>query len=279
MSRLIGAEIFKIRRRPMIWILALLTAGIIGFVYFSLLLVAVTAENNPEMAGTGDFDEILSLENTVAFGYDITHQIVSIMAVILVASAVATEYAWRTIITMTTWTGDRLRVIGAKLIALGIFIAGGILLGYLAAAGSSTIAGLVRGPLSTEGIGAGFIVDILTGAARTWLGVAIYAALAAALATLSRSTAVGIAVTLAVFFLEPIGAPILDLLPGGLDRLQALLLSQNVDGLLAANGTAEGAGGQGGLPSAVQAGFMLLLYSAGLVLVTVYTFVRRDITV
>jgi hypothetical protein len=279
---MLNVELFKLLRRPMTWILGAVIAIIIMFIYLSFLLVLETGSSEMDPQDIEDFEEFIALPSTTTFGYDLSFQMAAIMSTILVASALTTEFGWRTVITMVAWTGDRLRFISAKLVLAALAALLFVALGFVASVAGSLTTSILHGSLSLSDLGLAYLGDVALGAGRTWLAVLVYAALAAVIAMLTRSTAAAIAITLALLFLESLGVLILDLLPDPLPRLQDLLLSTNTAALLAENGSLQGlTDEENGGPdvSAWRATFFLLGFCAACVAVTLRTFARRDINV
>lgn len=282
MSRLLRAEIFKLSRRPMFWILVALIAAVVMFVYFSFLLVLETASAELDPEELADFEEFIALPSTTTFGYSIAFQMAAIMSTILVASAITTEFGWRTVITLVAWTGDRLRIISAKLIIVALAALAFVLVGFIASVSGSFSTNLVHGSLSLSVLGGDYLGDAVLGAMRTWLAVIVYASVAAVIAILTRSTAAAIAITLALLFLEPLGVVILDLLPDPLPRLQDLLISSNASALMTENGSLQGLPDESTVDDQInpwQATAFLVTLSVASLFVTVCVFLRRDINV
>lgn len=279
---MLRAEFYKLTRRPMFWILLALVASIVMFVYLSLLLVLETASAEMDAQQLEDFEEFISLPATTSFGFSFSHQMAAIMAVILVASTITTEFGWRTVITLVAWTGNRLQIVSAKLVIAALASATLIGIGYVASFSGSLMTSLIHGSLELSDIGIDFFGDLVAGFGRTWLAVLVYPAGAALIAMWTRSTAAAIAITLAFLFLEPFGLIVLDLLPDPLPGLGDLLVSTNTNALLNANGSYQGLPDEGSgsdLPNVWQATAYLLVVTAASAFITMRMFMRRDINV
>lgn len=279
MSQLLIAEFLKLRKRQLSWILIAIAAIFTGFIYAIFLLVVVQGEATVEnSAGLTDLEDMTALRNTHIFGFGIIHQTMAVVAVILTALAITGEFSWRTLITMMTWTGDRVRFLVAKLIVLCGFIAVGTILCWFVAAMGSTGIEVINGTLSSEGLNASWAGDVIASYGRTTLAIIIYAMSAAAIAAVTRSTAIAIGLTLVLLYVEPLAVQLLTLFPGDIDRLDVLLISTNVNGLLQANGTVENMQTMtGDLPSAIQSALYVSVVSVASAAIAVLAVARRDV--
>lgn len=282
MIRFLRAEFFKLRRRRMTWVLAALTVAFITLVYVALLLVVIQSEVQggipPDQMA--EIERLLTMRNVVPFGYNLVFQLIAMFGIILAASAVGTEFGWRTIITVTAWSGDRFRLVAAKLLVLTAFVGIGVLLGFLTSLGASIVTSAIRGTLNLGEVDTSFVADAILGGLRTWFVALVYTLLAAALAMSGRNTTLGIAVGLALLFLESLFAPLLTILGDQFEAFQKFLISVNVSAVLAANGSVQGLSQPPGpdLPSPWQGAAVLAGYGFSFAALTFAVFVRRDIT-
>lgn len=277
MRGLIAAEWLKIRKRRLPWILAACVVGIIGLLY-TVLLVALSSASTDSSLGQ-ELDASLRLRNVVTFGDGIIYRSVALLSLVLAAVVAANEYHWRTVVLRTAWTGERLRPMGASLVLVATLSVGGLVLGYLTTIVSFLVIGAFRGTLAAGDLGPWLLIDSGLGIARTAPPVLLFVIAATAIASLTKSSAAGIALPLAVLLLEPLGTAILSSV-SALDPVKPLLLSRNVDALLAANGAVAGAEDElpAGLSSAWLAGGLLLAYAAALGALTARVVARREVT-
>jgi len=276
--RLTTAELFKLTHRRMTWILATTLLVLTGVVY-TVILIRVQNGGNPDRPDElARFTQFLSLTNVVPFGYSVTQQLVTILGIVLAGAAVGSEFGWRTVLLITAWTGARVRLVAAKLLVLALLVAAGVLLGFVASLTGSILAGLVRGSLQGSAWSSSLLPHALAGGGRTWLAVLPYVFLAGALAMLGRSTTLGVAVGLAVLFLERVVGPLVGLLGHPFDNLQNVFLYRNAGGLMQANGLLPGADSSAGMPSPVHGAVVLLLYVALFAGITFLAFMHRDLT-
>ena len=281
MTPFLAAEYYKLRRRPACWLTILIGATVVSFFY--LMLGAIILSGLDSEAGAEslqDLSELTALRNSAIFGYGITQFVVSILGIILMAMIITSEFGWRTVLTTVAWTGERAKLLAARMsVVLGI-LALAIGLCWTVSASGSLMIEWANGTLSTEGLDAGFVGSVLAGWGRTWLTVITYAMLAAALASVSRSLAAGIGIAIVVRFLEPVGVQIIDLLPGGIASVKYFVISPNVDAVLQANGVInpETAPNRD-LPGTFQATLYLIGFCLVTGAVSILAFVRQDIDV
>ena len=281
MTPFLAAEYYKLRRRPACWLTILIGATVVGFFY--LMLGAIILSGLDSEAGAEslqDLSELTALRNSVIFGYGITQFVVSILGIILMAMVITSEFGWRTVLTTVAWTGERAKLLAARMsVVLGI-LALAIGLCWTVSASGSLMIEWANGTLSTEGLDAGFVGSVLAGWGRTWLTVITYAMLAAALASVSRSLAAGIGIAIVVRFLEPVGVQIIGLLPGGIASVKYFVISPNVDAVLQANGVVDPeAAPNRDLPGTFQATLYLIGFCLVTGAVSILAFVRQDIDV
>ena len=278
MKQLVQAELFKLRKRPMTWILGGLAAALIAAVY-ALLVLAVQAADAAGNAST-EFRASLAFVNTVTFGDSLACRIASLMAVILVGVSTGSEYRWRTVVTTSAWTGDPRRVLFARAAAHGLVALCWLALAYGAVIASSFMANAARGSLTANEVGGWVLADAALAWIRSAPVVLAYVALATCVATWSRSAAAGVAIPLAILFLEPLGAGVLREGGGLLQTVAGFTLSGNADALLAADGPVQGSqyGLPSGLPSAWRGAAALLLFSAMTAWLALRFVAHRDVT-
>jgi ABC-type transport system involved in multi-copper enzyme maturation permease subunit len=274
---LIRAEVFKLSRRAMPRILLLiLVLGVIGL--YGLLWVALETGSQADDPGTReameDLRELVSLDQIRESGTDLVVTLGSILAVILGASAISTEYTWGTIRTILPRAGSRAGFLTAKYLVLAGFVVLIMLVGFLAALLGSFIVSTAEdlgrdlGPDAAPGIAAAL--------ARGAFVTLPYVALAFLVAVQTRSTAAGISVGLVVLLGEGIVTELIALLPGALERVPGFLLSRNVTAVMDANAVGEGSAEP--LPNIWRATAVLSAYTAAFVALAYRVFLTRDVT-
>ncbi|MGH2609891.1 MAG: ABC transporter permease [Tepidiformaceae bacterium] len=273
---LFASEWLKVRHRRLTWILLALVPAVIGLLYALLFLGVASADQTPEDAAA--WDARLSLDNVVSFGDAMVYRLVALFCVILVGSMTANEFGWRTILTVTTWTGDRRSLLAGKLAVTGAVALAFIVAAWVTVVAAVVLGSALRGTLSADSLTFALLPELLRAIAITWAAAMVYAVIAAALAIWTRSAAGAIAVPLGILLLEPLGAAGLAALGGLADFAANFTLSHNIDSVLAANGPIDGAGEDlSAYPPAWRGTLFLALFSAVTVLLTLRTLVQRDI--
>ena len=210
MGQLIAAEFFKLRKRMMTWVLAAILVGLVVLIYSALWSASVRVESFGERSPiTGlrhsfrELRQALFLPGAIPYGLQIVGGFGSILAMILAAGAVGSEYAWGTVRLMATASSGRMRMMAAKLIVIFGLVAVGALLAVLAALIYSYIIAVHYGEASASFLTATFVRDQLASYGRTLLVISPYVAFAFALAVVGRSTLAGVGSGLGLAFVEP----------------------------------------------------------------------------
>jgi|FLYL01.1.fsa_nt_gi ABC-type transport system involved in multi-copper enzyme maturation permease subunit len=282
MNLTISAELLKIRKRWMPYVLFILT--LIGVT----LLVWAAYEPNGE-DGLSD-DEV----RIFVFPYSISVLLFTgqfwgnLVVAILAASVVATEYNWGTVRLAVVRGQDRISYLVTKLLAISLVCAAGLLaafaVGVLFSVWATAAAGL---EVTLDVPGGPTVPEIFLMIVRAALCIIPYGMLAFALATVGRSTTLGIAGTFVFVFAEPLLQAIFDALGGELEGMRDLLPLRYVSAL-----SAENLIGAGDYPSTAPretpdspdlpdpnlAALVLISYSAGLFLAALAVFTRRDLS-
>jgi ABC-type transport system involved in multi-copper enzyme maturation permease subunit len=303
MGRSFAAEVFKARKRPATWTLALIWVIVIAFSYFSTYAFIANApppediepppgEEAPppevqeqiqaeEEAFNEAFLESLYPENLVAnlFSGGLFN-IGGALALILGALAIGSEYGWGTFKTALTQRPGRLGVLSGKLLAFAVVLAALVLLGFAAAALCGFVVARLEGAtlewpsLATlaRGLGAGALI------------FAVWGMLGFALAALFRGTALAIGIGLAWLLaaetlISGLAGPNSD--NETLETIRKTLPGENAYALSNSFGSPlpeEFTGPFQPLVEPEQAVWALAAYAAGFVLVSALLVWRRDVT-
>jgi ABC-2 type transport system permease protein len=284
MTRLISAELFKLRRRSMTWILLYILVGII--VVFHLLLFAVSRISlpSPGTSGTINIQSLLGLSVAVPFALSTLSSFGSVLAVILIASSIGNEYNWRTIRIALISSESRLKFLGAKLISAVILILMGMVIGlatgFIISLITTTIAGNSIDFSFATGV---YLWDQFLQFWRTFYIIMLYASLGFLFAILGRSAMPGIAIGIGILFLEPIITSLMRLAGGWVAKIPNYLLSANVNVINLLNALPGGFGGGLGAgsslrPSVSHALETLAVYIVIFIALAFYLFRKRDVT-
>lgn len=276
----IGAELFKIVKRPAVWVL--LAAWLVANQVFSFVIPYLSYRGSstpPEAAAGRTPDEILAdalpanlVENAIAglplFG--------GALLLVLGGLVMGSEYGWDTLRTMFTQRPRRLAIFGGKLIALGVVVTAVVLATFAADAATSWGLAIVEsapaawpsiGDLAI-GIGAGLLI------AGTWTAVGVV------LAVLLRGTALPIGLGLVwLLALENLirgAAALLDVF----DTVQKALPGVNGGSLVAelVSASGEGTPGVSAVVGGGQAAAVLAAYAVIGIGVAAVVLQLRDVT-
>ena len=286
MTRLINAELFKLRKRLMTRVLLFVLVGIMIVLYLLLLAVSKVAIPVHGSEEIGTIQNLLGLPLALPFALSILSSLGTILAVILVASSVGTEYSWRTMRTMLICSESRLKLLGAKLVAAGILILIGMVIGLATGFLMSLITTAIGGySFDFSFMTGGYLWDQFLQFWRTFYVLMPYALLGFLLAVVGRSAMPGIALGIGIFFLESIVTAFMSLAGGWIARIPDYLLSANVRAITAQSnlpqGMSMGMGGNGlsdQLPELWLAFVILAGYSLFFIGLAFYLFRKRDVT-
>ena len=178
MTRLVTAELLMMRKRASTWILlAIWTALALTFAY---VVPYIQYTNEPQRGLADLLPE--NLLGTLLAGFPFFGGVLALMLGVL---TVGSEYGWGTLKTLFTQGPGRLRVFGAKLLAVAATLLVFVLVVYvLGAVASWTIA-------ANEGADVAWPSAwlLVRGIAGGWLVFAVWAALGVFLAVVTRGTA------------------------------------------------------------------------------------------
>lgn len=191
--------------------------------------------------------------------------ILMMLALVAGASLLGGEWRHGTIGTLLTWEPRRVRVVGAKLVAVAIVVFAAALVLQALLLGALTPAALWRG--TTEGLTAMWWRGLLGGMLRIGAVAAALAVFSASIASLGRNTAAAIGVAFGYLFIGENAVRVLR------PKWQPWLIGNN--GATVVLGHRIGLEHAFGLCGAV---LLLGLYLAAVVAVTTASFVRRDVT-
>jgi ABC-2 type transport system permease protein len=288
----LGAELFKIRRRPSTWVLPLIWLAIIVLLNYTLtyaLLSNISTPTFPEGTPKQQQEQIReqvkeqqeqqlrslypeSVVRNLIPGYP---SVGAPIALILGALAVGSEYGWATFKTILTQRPGRTALFLGKLLALGVVLALLVALTFAAGALSSLVVaalagGSLKGPPPGEllrALGAGFLI------------LAVWASLGALLSTLLRSTALSIGLGLvyslaleAVIFSLPVNSE-------SFTNARKYFPGQNSSALADSFSAQAPAGLSPQAPpiDATHSTLVLLAYTTAFVALATFVFSRRDV--
>jgi ABC-2 type transport system permease protein len=287
MLPLIATEFFKLRKRMMTWVVALILVGLVVLLYSVLWSASVRVQHFGEGNRFTGFDlrQALFLPGAVPYGLQVVGTFGAILAIILAAGSIGSEYAWGTVRLMATVSSGRMKLILAKLIVVFGLVAVGTLLAIAAALTYSFIIALYYGEASGSFLTVSLVGDQTAAYGRTLLVLTPYMTLAFAVAVLGRSTLAGVGTGMGVAFAEPLINGLLGAAGSPWSNIPHYLLNTNRQIVLLQNKVPAvlprfGAGGGGAVSpvhSALVAGLILAGYAVAFISVALVLYRRRDI--
>ena len=285
LGRMIGAEFLKLRKRSITRVLVFILAGIISLV--NLLLLAISkvdlpAGNGP---GMGNMSTLLGLSSAVPFTLSLIASFGVVLAIILAASSMGSEYNWKTIRTAIISSESRFKFLTAKLISISAMILMGMVIGV--------VVGIIMSLITNAIGGYTFDFSFLTGSYvwqqflqfwRTFYTIIPFALLGFMMSIVGRSAMPGISTGIGVVFLESIITTFMRLASGWIAKVPDYLLNANVQAITALNELPRGFGRMGvgttgdTAPSVTHAYITLGIYALAFLVLAYYLFRKRDIT-
>ena len=287
MIRLIGAELFKLRKRKMTLILLAVLVSIVVLINFLLLAISkVYLPTGPNGRTLGEIhNSLLGLPVALPFAMALLSSLGSVLAVILMASSMGSEYNWRTIRTAVISSESRFKLLGAKLISAAIMILIGMVLGLAT--------GFLVSIITTAIGGYKFDFSFATGTYlwhqflqfwRTFYVLIPYTLLGFMFSIVGRSAMPGISLGIGVLFLEGIITTFMTLAGGWISHIPDYLLAANVRAITSLAGLPQGFqsgmgfGGGSETLGITHATITLAIYSVVFLAISFYLFRKRDVT-
>jgi ABC-2 type transport system permease protein len=286
-TRLIGAELFKLRKRLMTRVLLFVLVGIMILLYLLLLAVSkvVIPAHGPEEIG--EIQNLLGLPLAIPFALSILSSLGSVLAVILMASCIGNEYNWRTIRTALICSESRFKLLGAKLISTGTLILIGLAVGVATGFVMSLITTAIGGySFDFSFATGGYLWDQFLQFWRTFFVLIPYVLLGFLFAIFGHSAMPGIALGIGILFLESLITTFMRLAGGWIAQVPDYLLAANVRAITSLANLPQGFNqgmGVGNtsvqMPGVIHAFITLGIYSLVFLAVAFYLFRKRDVTV
>ncbi len=275
MTRLISAELFKLRKRSMTWVLLSVLIGIVVVFYLVLFVMsrAIPAHGPQEMLG---------LPMVIPFVLSILFPLGIILSVTLITSSIGTEYNWRTIRTMLICSESRFKLLGAKLIAVGILMLIGMVVGLATGFIMSLITTAIGGyAFDFSFATGGYLWDQFLQFWRTFYVLIPYVLFGFLFAVIGRSSIPGIVLGTGEFFLEGMIAAFMRLASGWIAKVPDYLLTVNVSAIntlseVSPKVPAVTASSQ--MPGLPHAFVTVAVYNLVFIVLAVYLFRKRDVT-
>ena len=292
MARLIKAEIYKLRKRSMTYILLLILIGLFALILSITQANAInstttTTVNNgvtPTQAVTVVAANVGFLQGAITSSISMLGGLIGVvLAVVLVANGMGSEYGWNTIRPYLLCSESRSKMFTSKLIADAVFILAGMIIGVITVILLGVLFTAIRG--FSWNLGAGtlsFTGHQLLDFVRAFYVLLPYALLAFLFTVLGKSTAAGIGFGIGASVLETIITGLLSSAHGWLAKIPDYLLSANISKITSLSGASGGvtvhAGTNTAVPSSLHAFIVVAVYCVVFTAIAYTIFQRRDVT-
>jgi ABC-type transport system involved in multi-copper enzyme maturation permease subunit len=286
--RLVGVEFFKLRKRFMTWVLAALLIGLVVLMYSVLWSVSGRIETFGEQQqfSGADLRRALFLEASVPFSLQIVSSFGTVLAVILAAGAVGSEYSWGTMRLIATASPGRLRLVTAKLFVVFVIVAVGALVAVVVGLAYSSIITIIDGGADFDFVTVTWARDQMASYGRTLFVMAPYITMAFAVALIGRSTLAGVGAGIGFALVEQVVSSLMRLAASPWSDIPDWLIGSNVEVVLLENdlpevarfGPPEEELGRDGANALGRASIILAAYSLAFTALAFLTYRRRDIT-
>ena len=293
MARLIGVELFKMRKRWMPWVLlailviALCAIFLSGYFSTTSMLPSLPPDLPPELLEEMELQHQQMLAhyqfpNAFDNIFSTTQSIGVFLLVILAASIVGSEYSWGTVRQVLVKRGTRWQYLGAKVITLIILALIGLVVALVVGTALAAFTTYqIDGGISWEFLSASFFGKLALAFVCTALSLFVFMLLTVFFAVLGHSLLVGIAGGLGFFIIENILVNALTLGGGWLANVPNYMIGRNIQALnnlgsFSANSGFTYFGSP--LPSPLHAGVTLTIYCIVFLALSLYIFRIRDIT-
>jgi ABC-2 type transport system permease protein len=202
-GRLVRAELFKLRRRPMLWIMLAIQSGLCAIIPMVIYLVVRSSGSSQEelSGGIQDLaDDRLSFPGALISTVSTSLSWGLPLLIVLTACAFGGEYAWGTLRLLVSRGEGRREYCHSKLTAMFLIWIVVLGAGIVTAFASGMLAVTLAGGTGLSGMQASDIAEFLARILAGLLGGATYIGFTALLATFTRSTAFSVAGGLVMFF-------------------------------------------------------------------------------
>jgi ABC-type transport system involved in multi-copper enzyme maturation permease subunit len=265
MVNLVRSELFRSRKRLQTWILIGITLGLDLVLYAGLLIAHIV---RPDRQGTID---AMSIPKMFETGLTIVSIIGTIVTVVYGSSIIGSEFSWNTLRPALARAPKRSDLLSAKWITAIIFSAVlallGVVLTVVLAIGTSVAIG------EPSGASGSLPIDMIEVFLRYTVAFVPYAAVALFIALLMRSNAAGIAIGIAIVFVEPILFALLGALSDTFETIQKGGIAWNQNQVLMFGGDNDVTA-----RDALLSAGGLAIWTLILVALSFWIFRRRDVT-
>lgn len=286
MHSALAAELFKLKKRRMTYILLATLVLLVALFYFLLWLRAQQGPA-PRFRGRTEYLALLdsmAFANVEAYGLQLVRLFGTLVAVIFAAMVAGNEYAWGTVSLVISRGTPRLPFIAAKMVVSVAYVLVVVTIGLLAAALASMLLShlydLPFGAIGTDRFRLALLAE-----GRTVLSMLPFVFLAIVVATVGRSAGLAVGFALGVFFLEGIFTRVFTNTTGWISYIPQVLPNAHINVLMLQNGPQASAalgflGASDALApgaSAMRSAAILCLYATTFAVVAAWQVRRKDL--
>lgn len=279
MIDMVWAELFKLRKRMMTWILLIVLVAFFCLVFFATYSIV---NSPPTRLGGANLDQIrASIQFPGSFDtvFSYARTIGLILMIILTASSIGNEYGWGSIRQVLARRGIRFQYVASKVISFIVVTVIGLVISLIVGFVLSLIISNLMGGVDWSFLTGSFVVTQLENFGWTLFVLLPYILLATFFAFLGRSAIAGIGGGLGFYFIEAIAVGIFNQASGWLASVPNYLIGPNGDVLVLANGLGSRfAASATTPPTTLHASITLAVYCVVLLGVSLFMFQKRDIT-
>ncbi|MCC6704170.1 MAG: ABC transporter permease [Thermomicrobiales bacterium] len=265
MINLLKSELFRVRKRPQAWIMILIVVLFQVALYAGLIIASFVRE---DPSGP---NRNIQLDRLWETGLIPTQILSGIMLIVFASSLMGNEFSWNTIRPLIARAPNRVSLLTAKLLTIVLYAFALAIAGVLSAVLGSVVGSALVG--IDSGLTGERVVDILATIGRIGLGGLPYAALAFMLAVLTRSNVAGIAIAIALSFLEDVIFALLGLLTDIFDDVREYGLAYNVNTVVLYAGNSDYTSSDLWRSIAI-----CLVYTVIFTVIAFRVFTKRDVT-
>ena len=279
MLSLISAELLKIRKRRATWIMY---GVFLAFASFFLIAIRpiMAADDGKESIEFVAANLVMRFPMGFALLIRVFFELGEFILVVLAGLVVGSEFGWGTVRQVMARGASRNRYLGAKLAAIAVVVAIGMLLTLIIGIGIMVVGDLLVDRWDPD-FPSGFASELAGDTLRTFGLVFVFAVLGYCIAILTRSAAGGVGLGLGFLFVETIFTGLFFFFGGVWRDVASFFLTNLANAAIKANRLGVG-DFFGGPPieeqSPVTAGLYLAVYVVVLLGISFWVFNRRDIT-
>ena len=275
----IRAELFKLRKRKMTWIMIIVLAAFLCLIFFAIYGITASPPERMPQETLEPMRNLITFPDAFTMIFSMAQNIGAILLTIIVASSVGNEYGWGTIRQTLIRRGIRYQYVLSKLVAFIIYALIGIIIAFIIGFCLALLTTQwIDGALNWDFMTVSYVGELFTMYGWTFYGLFVYILLAMLLSIVGRSAIVGIGATLGYYFVESIAISIFNQSGGWLAEIPNYLIGHNISAILPTTMMQGPFASSGALPSTLYASTVLAIYCVVFLGLSLYLFKRRDVT-